>query len=172
MFLTEAEYKVRSGKQIPSVQSVTEEPEIYMIAPSSSSPSDQLALVGDCIECLHDLSMSITADNGVEVKDKLRVFVVTNLLNNLERGTQVSGTYKCSRCGCKDTMMSDLPHALRRQWRSLAALQTLVAAGKYGKTPGVLKPLDSLKINELREELRARGMKQTETKPNPNFKRS
>ena len=63
--------------------------------------------------------------------------------------------------------MSDLPHALHRQWRSLAALQTLVAAGKYGKTPGVLKPLDSLKVNEPREELRVRGMKQTETKLKP-----
>lgn len=34
------------------IQSLVEEPMIYMIAPSSSSPTDQLALVGDRTECL------------------------------------------------------------------------------------------------------------------------
>ena len=47
VFPTEAEYKTKSGRQIPSVQSIIEEPEIYMLAPSSSSLSDQSALVSE-----------------------------------------------------------------------------------------------------------------------------
>ena len=35
-----------------------------MIAPSSSSPSDQLALVSDRLECLQELSVPLTACNG------------------------------------------------------------------------------------------------------------
>ena len=44
-----------------------------------------------------------------------------------ERGTQIGGTYKC---GCKDHMMQNLPHALAQPWRPLAHL---VTAGKYGR---------------------------------------
>ena len=54
--------------------------------------------------------------------------------------------------------MQDLGHALQCQRRTLAELQALVLAGKYGNTPGILKPLDGLLVNDLRAELRARGM--------------
>lgn len=167
VFLTEAEYKAKSGKSIPSIQAVIEEPHIYMIAPSSSSPTDQLALVSDHIECLHDLNIPINTSNGVEIHDTLRFFCGDKLAQQFERGTQIGGTYKCGGCGCKDTMMQDLPHALRRRWRSLTTLQTLVTAGKYGDKPDALKPLDSLKVSELREELRARGIRDTESKLKP-----
>lgn len=57
---------------------------IYMLAPSSSSPSDQLALIGDRIECIQELSTPITASNGVEIHDSMRFFVVTNLHSSLK----------------------------------------------------------------------------------------
>ena len=85
---------------------------------------------------------------------------VTSQLNNL-RGTQIGGIYKCGVYGCKDHMMQDLPHALAQPRRPLPTLQALVTAGKYGRTPGILKPMDSLKVNELREELQTRGFKGT-----------
>ncbi len=53
--------------------------------------------------------------------------------------------------------MQDLAHSLHCKWRSTAHLQSLVLEGKYGNTPGRLKPLDNLKVQELRQELRARG---------------
>lgn len=56
VFLTETEYKAKAGKHITDIQAVIEEPEIYMIAPSSSSPSDQLALVSGHLEWLHYLT--------------------------------------------------------------------------------------------------------------------
>ena len=130
---------------------------IYMISPSSSSPSDQLALVGDRIECLLEMSNTVVAENGVPLKDKMRFFCGDKPAQQFERGTQIGGTYKCGGCGCKDTMMQDLAHALHCKWRSLKDLQTLVLGGKYGKRPNMLKPLVNLKVNELREELQSRG---------------
>ena len=56
-----------------------------MIAPSSSSPADQLALIGDRMECLKELSEPIIASDGnTEITDCLGSFVVINLLNNLK----------------------------------------------------------------------------------------
>lgn len=128
-----------------------------MIAPSSSSPSDQLALVGDRIECLHELSENLQATNCVSITDRMRFFCGDKPAQQFERGTQIGGNYKCGGCGCKDAMMQDLAHALQCHWRSLADLQSLVLGGKYGNSLGTLKPLDGLKVNELREELEARG---------------
>jgi len=124
-----------------------------MIAPSSSSPS---ALVGDRIECLHELSENLQATNFVPITDRMRFFCGDKPAQQFKRGTQIGGNYKCGGCECKDAMMQDLAHALQCHWRSLADLQSLVLAGKYGNSPGTLKPLDSLKVNELREELEAR----------------
>lgn len=55
--------------------------------------------------------------------------------------------------------MQDLSHALRRPWHPLATIQALATAAKYGRTSSKLKPLGSLKVNELREELQARSCK-------------
>ena len=129
-----------------------------MIAPSSSSPADQLALVGDRIECLQELSRSITTSNGTEVKDCLRFFCGDKPAQQFERGTQIGGKYKCGGCGCKDEMMMDLAHVLHHTWRSLSDIQKIILNGKFENRAGLLKPLDNLKISELRVELQARGL--------------
>ena len=141
-----------------NIQSFVEEPTIYMIAPSTSSPADQLALVGDRIECLQELSKPVKASNGVEVRDCLRSFCGDKPAQQFERGTQIGGTYKCGGCGCKDSMMMDLAHTFHRSWRSLGEIQNLVLSGKFGNKPGCLKPLDNLKMADLRKELQARGV--------------
>lgn len=168
MFLTEREYAGQTGHTVENLQTIIEQPLIYMIAPSSSSPSDQLALVGDRIECLHELSENLQATNCVPITDRMRFFCGDKPAQQFERGTQIGGNYKCGGCGCKDAMMQDLAHALQCHWRSLADLQSLVLAGKYGNSPGTLKPLDGLKVNELREELEARG-KDTSGKLKPDM---
>lgn len=53
-------------------------------------------------------------------------------------------------------MKADLAHALQKNWRSLADLQNLILAVKYGNASGQLKPLDGLLVSKLREELTAR----------------
>ena len=98
---------------------------MYMIAPSSSSRSDQLALIGE------------------EVFDQMRFFCGDKPAQQFERGTQIGGKYKCGGCGCKDHLMQDLPHAFHCKTRSLSDLQKIVISGKHGKKAGELKPLDS-----------------------------
>ena len=51
-----------------------------MIAPSTSSPVDQLALVGDRTECLQELSRPVIASNGVAFS------VGISLHNSLKEG--------------------------------------------------------------------------------------
>ena len=65
----------RQGTSIQIIQSLVEEPMIYMIAPSSSCPIHQLALVGDRVEYLQELSNPVSASNGIEIRDCLWFFL-------------------------------------------------------------------------------------------------
>ncbi len=157
VYLTEREYTRKTGLPVQNLQAIIEEPTIYMIAPSSSSPTDQLALVPDRVECLKELSQQVVASNGIAITDKMRFFCGDKPAQQFERGTQIGGTYKCGGCGCKDTMMHDLAHALHCKLRSVADLQALILKGKYGNSPGSLKPLNGLRVEQLRQELETRG---------------
>ena len=53
--------------------------------------------------------------------------------------------------------MQDLAYAFQCKPRSLEDLQSLVLTGKFGNQSGQLKPLDNLLVEQLREELNARG---------------
>ena len=100
VFYTQEEWKIQHRGQVQTyIQSLVEEPMIYMLAPSSSSPADQLALIGDRIECLQELSQPITASNGEQIHDQLRFFCGDKPAQQFERGTQIGGTYKCGGCG-------------------------------------------------------------------------
>lgn len=52
--------------------------------------------------------------------------------------------------------MEDAAYALTLPCRSLQDLQSLVTAGYFGKTPNALRPLEKLKVEEIRKELRLR----------------
>ena len=71
VYLTEDEYGARDGQAVKNLQEEIEQPKIHMIAPSTSSPSDQLALIRDRVECLQELSEVVTAPNGVSISDKM-----------------------------------------------------------------------------------------------------
>ncbi len=157
MFLGNDEYSAKTGRPIHNIQEQVEQPHIYMLAASSSSISDQLALIADRVDCLHDLPKTVKTSEGVEVNDHLVFFTGDQPAQSLERGSQVGGNYKCGSCGVHTTMIADLAHTLHCKWRSLEDLQKLALAGKHGNTPGRSKPFDKLKVKELREELRARG---------------
>lgn len=55
-------------------------------------------------------------------------------------------------------MFSDQGHALYHDWRPLKELQSLATGGTFGKMEGLLQPFHNLKVNELKQELRARGV--------------
>ena len=158
VFLTDDEYTIITGQLISNVQEVIEEPVIYMIAPSSSSPDEQLALVPDRVECLQQFSQPIMSETGVQINDRLRFFCGDKPAQQFEGGTQLGGNYKGGSCGCHSSLMQDLGHALQCKRRTLGDLQQLVLAGRFGNSPGCLKPFDGLLVNDLHTELQARGM--------------
>ena len=135
VFLTEDEYTTITGQLVLNVQEVIEEPAIYMIAPSSSSPEEQLALVPDRVECLQQFSQPILSKTGVQINDRLRFFCGDKPAQQFEGGTQLGGNYKCGSCGCLSSLMQDLGHALHCKRRTLSDLQQLVLAGKFGNSP-------------------------------------
>ena len=160
IFYTPQECKEKFGKPI-QVQSTIERPELYILAAGSSSSEDQAALIQDRLDCLPDLSLPTNATNGVPVEDKLVFFIGDHPAQQYERGTQHGGTYKCA-CACKQSMFEDFAHTVHCEWRSLPEIQKIATAGKYGKQPGKLKPLENLLIAQLREELHARGIHDTD----------
>ena len=58
--------------------------------------------------------------------------------------------------------MDDLAHTLQQSWRSLHDIQHIAIAGKLGRQAGDLKPFEHLKVQQLREELIARGSGDTD----------
>lgn len=128
-----------------------------MLSLGSSSVEDQAALIGDRVECLTDLSIPLDREKG-KIKDTLRFFTGDHPAAQFEQGTKQEGTYKCGACGCKESMFSDQAHSLNYNWRSLETLESLAIGGTYGKHPEILKPFDALKVDELRQELGARGV--------------
>ena len=163
VFFTDEEYIAQNKATDISIQSEVEQPEIHMLSMGSSSISDQAALLGDRVDCLITLSTPIVASNGVEIYDKLRFFTGDHPAAQFEQGTQQGGRYKCGSCGCRDVLFSDQAHSLQWPWRSLATLQAIATAGVFGKKAGVTKPLDKLHVNDLRRELRVRGVANLES---------
>ena len=100
----------------------------------------------------------ITSTNNITIHDSLQFFTGDHPAQSFERGTQSGGNYKCGGCGCKSNRMDDLAHAFSLKWRSIEDLQKIVLAGKFGNKPNVLKPFEGLSTEELREELRIRGV--------------
>ena len=49
---------------------------------------DQAALVGDRIDCLEDLSLTLDAENGVKIADTLRFFTGDHPAAQFEQGTK------------------------------------------------------------------------------------
>ena len=159
VFMTIEEYESSTGmKCAKSIQDIIEQPELYVLCMSSSSLTDQLATIADRLDCLPDLEQPIMTTSNIPIHDCLRFFTGDHPAQSFERGTQVGGNYKCGSCGCKSDRIDDLAHAFSLPWRSLADLQKLALEGKFGKQPGVLKPFANLSKEQLREELRMRGV--------------
>lgn len=131
VFFTEEEYRLKTGKKV-NIQAIIEEPEIYMLAPSTSSGSDQLALISDRLEDLADLDVPCISINGAYIYDTMRFFCGDKPAQQFEQGTQVGRTYKCGGCGCKDHLIQDQAFAPCKPWRSISTLQKLITMGNLG----------------------------------------
>lgn len=128
VFLDDSEISPKIKKNI---QAIVEEPEIHILALSSSSQEDQAALITDRNACLQELCTDLTTTEGMNITDKLFFFCGDKPATQFERGTQQGGNYKCGSCGCKTSLMDDLAYSLTCKWRSLSDLQDLVTSGEF-----------------------------------------
>lgn len=87
VFCSQSEFIRREPRGTTNVQSLLEEPTTYMIAPSSASHTDQLALVGDWLECLQELSRPVLTSTGIDTNDCLRFFCGDKPAQQFGRGT-------------------------------------------------------------------------------------
>ena len=87
VFFTEEECKTRHNINLKNLQEEIEQPTIYLIAPSTSSAEEQLALMGDRIECLKEMSTTLMATNGVPITEIF--FVVISLHSSLNGGRKL-----------------------------------------------------------------------------------
>ena len=118
-----AVYLASTENSIPTVQTMVEEPEVYMVSLNSYTIEDQAAaLIADRVSCLYDLTEPTLTTNGIEITDKLRFFIGDHPAAQFERGTQMGGIFKCGGCGCKASIMDDLAHSLRCRTQSLQDL--------------------------------------------------
>lgn len=118
---------------IQSVQAYIEEPDISIIAMSSSSIHDQAALISDRVSCIKDMSEVLYTSKGIPINDKLAFFYGDKPAAQFERGTQVGGHYPCGACGAHISRFDDFAHLSNLSWRSLQELQDLVTKGVYFK---------------------------------------
>ena len=70
-----AVYLASKEKSIPTVQTMVEEPEVYMITLNSSAVDDQAALIADRVSCLYDLNEPTQTTDGIQMTDNLRFFI-------------------------------------------------------------------------------------------------
>ena len=162
VFKTQHEIE-NEGKHTDHVQAQVEQPELHMLAICSSSVEDQAALTGDRMSSIQDLSFPLCDSKGTQVVDELVFFYGDKAAQQVERGTQQGGVYKCGSCGCEAHMMDDLAYSLKCKWRSLADLQLVALNGKYGKQAGIVRPFQTLNAKQLQEELRLRSVYHTYT---------
>ena len=158
--LTNEEYKMKGGKSLV-VQTVTEAPELYIIACCRAN-DEQLAYIETRLDFVLKLSENLTNKARVEVIDKLRLFTADGPAVELEAGQQKGGNFYCP-CGIHADDACDIETAFRQKTMSLEERQEFILAGPVGKRNSLrktknIKPLQNLTSAELMEELIGRGI--------------
>lgn len=126
-----AVFRCPSESENKDLQAYVEEPEIHLIALSSSCVDDQVTLIDERLQCIEELHNTVVTSNQVCITDKLLFFCGDKPAAQFERGTQIGGNYPCGSCGCKVDRMDDLAYSLQCNWKSYQDLQTLVLSGKH-----------------------------------------
>ena len=130
-----AVFKVKSELEehnpFQNLHSFIEEPEIYILAMSSSCVEDQAALIQDRLNCIRELSCYIYTSAGIPVADHLVFFYGDTPAAQFERGTQQGGHYPCGTCGCDARRFDDLAHCLNCKRRAFEDLQQIATAGTH-----------------------------------------
>ena len=145
------------------VQSIVEKPELHILGRSTSSPDDQ-ALFNQCrLDCIKELAEPIYTSNGVAVKDILRFFHGDGPAQQYEAGNSVGGVYPCVGCGIQSTCIQNLEHAFKCPTRTLKERRDFIVKGNVWREGGI-NLYERMKVGQLRNELRRRGISTEGTK--------
>ncbi len=161
---TDNEFEQLNGKRI-NIQAKVESPSVYIVARSSSTDKEQLSYVETRLECLDDLSHSVTTTSGIEIYDTMRFFHGDTPARQYECGQQKGGNYYCAICGAKANRVLD--YSFHCPHMSLSDRKELVLKGPLGKKNSfhqANKPFQDLKKDELTRELSGRGIHEGEAK--------
>ena len=132
VFKTESE--LQGLETFHNLQSFIEEPQIHLLAMSSSCAEDQASLIQDRLNCIRELSTCVCTSKDISVTDRLVFFYGDKPAAQFERGTQQGGHFPCGTCGCDARRFDDLAHCLSYKWRSVEGLQQLAIAGIHTHT--------------------------------------
>lgn len=159
--LTSQEYKEKHGGKGIDIQSTIEAPHLYMLGASGAKDSDQLAFVSTRRECLKELqftNVDIPDENtSVMLKEKMRFMNGDNPAVEFEDGTQKGGHLGCCGCGGDMRRAGEYDYMTYQKYQTLEEKQNLVLKGKFGKSDAPC-PFKALKVENLREELKSRGV--------------
>ena len=161
--LSNEEYFAKYGKVV-DVQTEIERPDLYLVARCRSN-DEQLAYVETRMECIAQLQNDLKSDQGLTIRDRMRLFHGDGPVVEIESGQQKGGHFYCAGCGCHAEYVHKLEHVFRCPLRSIAERQELVLAGPIGKMNSLLKktkPLSNLTARELDAELLGRGLLEKE----------
>ena len=128
------ESELQEHESFYNIQSFIEEPEIHLLAMSSSCTEDQAALIPDRLSCIRELTTIIHTSTGIPITDHLVFFYGDKPAAQFERGTQQGGHFPCGTCACNANRFDDLAHCLNSQWRSFEDLQQTATAGTWVHT--------------------------------------
>ena len=157
--LTDREYKEITGDNV-CVQSIIEEPEIYIVARSRSN-DEQLAYVDTRLEDLMVIHAELTDHRGNKYTDIMRFFKGDGPSLQFEAGQQKGGHYYCAGCGVHGLGGYDIAYAFRCPYTSLEARRRMVLQGQVGRRHSILKkpkPFDKLCKADLELELMSRQL--------------
>ena len=159
LYFTNEEMKAK-GKGDIDVQAVVERPHVYILGRCGSSEVDQLAYINTRKACLQTLDIKITTSNGVEITDVMRFFHGDGPQQQFEAGEQKGGNAGCASCSGDARKYQDLAVSLSRSHLTLSNCLKKVLQGPAGKNKrnAGLKPFKDLRLEELRNECRARGL--------------
>ena len=109
VFYTNEEYKNKFGQNV-DIQSEVENPELYIIGRCKST-DEQLGYIETREDCLHELNKLILVDEGILLRDTMRLFHDDGPAVQFESGNQKGGHYFCPTCDIHACQTDDISYS-------------------------------------------------------------
>ena len=106
-YLTDSEMLAKGVKI--NVQQIVEQPQVYILARSSSSIMDQSMFSKPRVEDISNLSSPIYSAKNVPIMDVLRYYHGDGPARQFEAGNDIGGDYPCTGCGAHYLMTLYMP---------------------------------------------------------------